>query len=123
MTLICSTKDVDKLISEMHCWDGDPDLRRIADAIPLEVLEAAYVAKLDALPKEPLPEHAKTARDKLNVMRRIFAAWCRAPKWQIGYLLVSLYDKIPWDNRGAAIGATPNAALVVRLEQEYPPSK
>lgn len=82
MTLIFTPRHMDQLVSEIRNeWaPGDPDLRRVADAIPLDVLEATYIAKLDALPPEPVPWLAMTARAKMQVMRRIFAAWARDPK-------------------------------------------
>jgi hypothetical protein len=89
MTLIVSSKDVDRLIGEMRCWGPDPDLRRIADALPLEVLEAAYVAKLSQLPLEDLPEQAGIVQQKVSVLRRILAAWLRQPEQRLGQLFAN----------------------------------
>lgn len=116
MTFICSSDDVDKLIREMRYWGDDPDIRRIADAIPLDVLEAAYVAKLDQLPPEPLPWLAVTVRDKILVLRRIFAVWVRARSSRtLGELFVNGFisaDEL-WDDD--------NEKLVKRLEIAYTP--
>ena len=47
MTLIYTQHHVDQLISEIATeWlPNDPDMHRVADAFPLEVLEKAYLKK------------------------------------------------------------------------------
>ncbi|HMG13700.1 MAG TPA: hypothetical protein VK571_11000 [Gemmatimonadaceae bacterium] len=80
-----------KLIGEMRGWG---DLLRVAAVIPIEVLEAAYIAKLDALPPLPhTPLRAETRRQKLLVMRQIFAAWLRAPTLRLRQLFYAALDE------------------------------
>lgn len=112
MTLIYTRRHMDQLVSEIRNeWaPGDPDMRRVADAIPLDVLEAAYIAKLDAFPPEPVPWIARTAREKLQVMRRIFAAWARTQRRPtFGQFIDLCFD-------GRELLDFDNAALVKRLE-------
>lgn len=120
MTLICSKEDVDKLIREMRHWGDDPDLRRIADALPLDLLEAAYVAKLDATSNHcGTPWIASSYSEKLTVMRRVFAAWCRAlSSHTLGEFLVR-------ETSHPEVGLVDidNQALVRCLESRYPPPK
>ncbi len=124
MTLICSPKDVDKLISEMHCWDDDPDLRRIADAIPLEVLEAAYVAQLDTQAHLRLTvTRAETASQKLAVMRKIYAAWLRSPAERLGQLLTNAYSSTLSHDDSGDLFYVEDGLLTQLLEKEYPPPK
>lgn len=100
MTLIYTPRHMDQLVSEIKTeWgENDPDLRRVADAIPIAVLEAAYLAKLDALkaPSEPFTR-AKTRKQKLSVMRRIFASWLRCPHGRLGQHLINALGERPID--------------------------
>jgi len=123
MTLICSKDDVTKLISEMRHWGDDPDLERIADALPLRIIELAYVKKLDALPPElpgdaSLPGRATTARAKLSIMRRIYVAWFRAPHERLGQLLSNAVFQ---SHSRSEIFWVEDTELASVTEKRYPP--
>jgi len=74
MTLIYTKRHVDQLVSELkHEWPkDDPDLQRVADALPLENLEEAYLKKLAALPNELLAVQFALIRQKLLELTK----WC-----------------------------------------------
>ncbi len=119
MTMIYTADHVDRLVGEIRNWDPkDKDLRRIADVLPLDVLEAAYIRKLDALP-ERLPWLAHTARDKLQVMRRIFAVWCRTRTITLGELFA---QALP-ESEVPEFWSYANDTLVKAIEAKYPPAK
>jgi hypothetical protein len=130
MSLIRSTDDVTKLVREMKLeWPPtDPDFRRIADALPLAVLEAAYVDKLDAHPRLDVGRRAETASQKLAVMRQIYAAWLRAPGKELGDVISEAIDA----EAGAAASDAylaqflvfaGDSALASCIEKQYPPRK
>ncbi len=96
MTLIYTPRHVDQLISEIKGeWvpDNDPDMHRVADAFPLEVLERAYLRKLDAETSPLTTLRARTASQKLRVMRTIYRAWLRRHHFRLGQLLVTLIEQ------------------------------
>lgn len=126
MTFITSSDDVTRLIKEMQYWGDDPDLQRIADALPIELLERAYLKKLDELPADPaLPDRATTARGKVAALRRVAAAWFRAPQLRLGQMLFNALDS-PRNMGGGFEGEFYNiedGALAQALERRYPPPK
>lgn len=125
MTLIRSQDDVTKLIGEMRHWGDDPDLQRIADALPLRQLEAAYLKKLDSLPPElpsdpSLPGRAMTVRAKVAVLRRIAVAWFRFPHERLGQLLGNAI----WEERRYHdTFYVEDNDLARFVEKRYPPRK
>lgn len=122
MTFIRSRDDVTKLISEMRHWGDDPDLQRIADALPLHVIELAYVKKLDALPP-PLDDAqlfggALTARAKLSLLRKIYATWLRMPQLRLGQLLCNAVFQ---SHNRSEIFWVEDTDLASGAEKRYPP--
>ncbi len=126
MTLIRSSHDVSKLIGEMKWWENDPDLQRIADALPIRNLEFAYLKKLDALPAElpsdpSIPGRAMTVRAKVAILRRIAAAWFRSPHERLGQMITNAVI--------AAADVDPDLfyaednTLASLIERRYPPRK
>lgn len=124
MTMIRHHDDVTKLIGEMRWWGDDPDLQRIADAIPLAYLERAYVKKLDALDPALIQTtptgRAASTSSKLSVLRRIYAAWLRAADVPLGKLLsLSL-----WNVKGNSEASNfSDDDIASACEKRYPPKK
>lgn len=128
MSLIRSAEDVGRLLGEIPHWDPqDPDRARIADVLPLDVLEAAYLKKLGALPVALAFEggSARTLREKITVMRLIFLAWRRAGIASIGRTIAAALDESPADpdDLWYKLDQATDAALVGMLEKRYPPPK
>ena len=122
MTLIRSSHDVSTLIGEMKWWENDPDLQRLADALPLPQLEAAYFKKLDSLPPEPpgdpsLPGRAMTVRAKVAILRRIAVAWFRFPNERLGQMITNRVGERD------ELFYTEDNALANLIEKSYPPRK
>ncbi len=130
MTLVYTPRHVDQLISEIKSeWvpDNDPDLHRVADAFPLEVLERAYLKKLDAMPLESALGRATTASQKLRVMRRLYRAWLREPELRIGQFIVAAIrhgnPEYTADDALRRLFYQEDGALADLVEKRYPPPK
>jgi hypothetical protein len=125
MTLIRSSEQVTNLIREMVSeWPpDDPDLQRIADALPLRCLELALVKKADE-PTESRPldvgQCATTASQKLAVMRQIFAAWLRAPGVELGELITYAIDAKSDQHTAEFLVFAGDTALAARFERRQP---
>ena len=126
MTLIYLPRHVDQLISEIKSeWApiNDPDMQRVADAFPLHVLEAAYVKKLGALSPVDVGQCALTASQKLAVLRKIYAAWLRAPGIELGELITEAIggDSDQFVAETLVFGGDTHLASL--FEKRYPPTK
>jgi hypothetical protein len=94
MTLIYTPRHMDQLVSEIkHEWPkNDPDLQRVADALPLANIEAAYVKKLEIEARSHLTIiRAETVSQKLLVMRKIYLAWLSSPQERLGQLICNAF--------------------------------
>ncbi len=118
MTIVRSREDVTRLVIEMSQWGNDPDFGRIADAIPLEVLELAYLKKLAALARPELPAVASTVAEKISVLRRILVAWCRTEDTTLAQLISNACCNSADDE----IFFCSDSQLVASIELSCPPS-
>lgn len=132
MTLIYTPRHMDQLVSEIkNEWPkSDPDLQRVADALPLANIEKAYVKKLyDVAAPQPALLRAEAVSQKLLVMRKIYLAWLRSPTQRLGQLLWNtVVPRVPPQ------GSSPfqphdelffieDGPLADAVEKGYPPSK
>lgn len=130
MTLVYTPRHVDQLISEIKSeWvpDNDPDMHRVADAFPLDVLEKAYLKKLDAEFSLLTIRRAETVKQKVQVMRRLCRAWLREPQLRIGqFIVVAIrHDHVDYtaDEAMRRLFYQEDGALADLVEKRYPPPK
>ncbi len=124
MTMIYTADHVNTLVVEIRHWDPkDKDLRRIADVIPIDVLEAAYLAKLDRLPPVDVGRCAVGPQQKIAVMRKIYDAWLRNPGAELGVLIAEAIggDSDQYVSETLVFGGDANLASL--FEKRYPPRK
>ncbi len=130
MTLIRSSDQVTTLIREMQTdWPpDDPDLQRIADALPVRCLELALVKKADDPQAAPIHvgQCAETASQKLAILRVIYAAWLRAPGVELGVLISEACIAQEPRDLGRSIVEEVlvfigDAGLASAIEKRYPP--
>ena len=127
MTLVYLPRHVDQLISEIKSeWvpDNDPDMHRVADAFPIEVLEKAYLKKLTESAIDSSLGRAVTPAQKINVMRRLCRAWLREPQLRIGQFIVAAIrhgnPEYTADDAMRRLFYQEDGALADLVEKRYP---
>jgi hypothetical protein len=113
---------MDQLVSEIkNEWPkDDPDLQRVADALPLANIEAAYVKKLDFEARTHLTIiRAETVAQKLMVMRKIYLAWLHSPQERLGQLICNAFR--PHEDQ--KLFYMEDGVLADAVEKGYPPGE